>query len=454
METRRSFIKKSLVAGAGLLVAPTVVPSSVMGKNAPSNRINVGAIGTGRISRVHDIPDTIKYDYVRIMAVSDLDMHRAEEGKQLVESYYAKQSGQPYSGVRIYQDYRDLLADKDVDAVLVSTPDHWHAKIAIDAARARKHIYLQKPTSLTIEEGRKMSNAVNANGIVLQIGSQQRSMTQFRVACELVRNGRIGQLQRIEVRLPGDPPGGNPEEMPVPEGFNYDAWLGQTPYVPYTVDRVHPQTGYDRPGWLRCEQFGAGMITGWGAHHFDIAHWAMDTEYSGPVEISGTAEFPASGLWDVHGRYETEMRYAGDVVVAGITESPEKPNGLLLTGSEGWIFVSRGAYTASPSDPISTTSKALQASDAKILSPLTGNDPVRLAVSTNHHGNWLESIRTGAANITPAEVAHRSNTVCLLQHIAMKLGRKLYWDPVLERFLNDDEANSMIARPHRYPYNF
>ncbi|MDR0756654.1 MAG: Gfo/Idh/MocA family oxidoreductase, partial [Tannerella sp.] len=189
-------------------MAPTIVPSSVMGKNAPSNRINVGAIGTGRISRVHDIPDTIKYDYARITAVSDLDMHRAEEGKQMVEGYYAKQSGQPYSGVRVYQDYRDLLADKDVDAVLVSTPDHWHAKIAIDAARARKHIYLQKPTSLTIEEGRKMSNAVNANGIILQIGSQQRSMQQFRVACELVRNGRIGQLQRIEVRLPGDPPGG------------------------------------------------------------------------------------------------------------------------------------------------------------------------------------------------------------------------------------------------------
>jgi predicted dehydrogenase len=425
-----------------------------MGKNAPSNRINVGAIGTGRISRVHDLPDTIKYDYVRITAVSDLDLHRAEEGKQLIEDYYTKQSGQPYSGVRVYQNYLDLLSDKDVDAVLVSTPDHWHAKIAIDAARARKHIYLQKPTSLTIEEGRKMSDAVNANGIVLQIGSQQRSMEQFRVACELVRNGRIGQLQRIEVRLPGDPPGGSSEEMPVPKGFNYDMWLGQTPYVHYTVDRVHPQTGYDRPGWLRCEQFGAGMITGWGAHHFDIAHWAMDTEYSGPVEISGTAEFPTSGLWDVHGSYETEMRYANGVVVAGITENPDKANGLLFTGSDGWIFVSRGAYRASASDPIVTSSKALQASDVKLLSPLTDNDPVRLTVSKEHHGNWLESIRTGAKNITPAEVAHRSNTVCLLQHIAMKLKRKLYWDPVLERFRNDDEANSMIARPHRAPYNF
>jgi predicted dehydrogenase len=261
-------------------------------------------------------------------------------------------------------------------------------------------------------------------------------------------------LKRIEVRLPGDPPGGNPQEMPVPKGFNYDMWLGQTPYVPYTVDRVHPQQGYDRPGWLRCEQFGAGMITGWGAHHFDIAHWAMDTEYTGPVEVSGKAAFASNGLWDVHGDYETEMRYANGVTVAGITESKDKPNGLLFTGTEGWIFVCRGDYRASASDPVSSTSEALLASDKKILSPLTERDSVRLYVSDDHHGNWLNSIRTGVKNITPAEVAHRSNTACLLQHIAMKLGRKLYWDPVLERFNNDDEANAMIARPHRPPYNF
>jgi predicted dehydrogenase len=219
---------------------------------------------------------------------------------------------------------------------------------------------------------------------------------------------------------------------------------------------VHPQRGYDRPGWLRCEQFGAGMITGWGVHHFDIAHWAMDKEYSGPVEISGKADFPqpGSGLWDVHGRYETRMVYDNGVVVTGVTDSAEKPNGVLFTGSEGWIFVSRGSYAASPNEPISTKSKALQASDPKILSPLTENDPVRLYKSSDHHGNWLECIRSRQLNITPAEVAHRSCSVCLLQHIAMKLNRTLYWDPVLERFKNDDEANSMIARPQRPPYNF
>lgn len=452
--TRRDFFKKSLKAGVGLLIAPTIVPASVFGVNAPSNRINIGAIGVGRISRDHDMPGVWKYDDVRIIAAADPDANRLADAKTLVEGYYSKKLGKPYSGVTLYENYLDLLANKDIDAVLISTPDHWHAKNAIDAVRAGKDVYLQKPTSLTIEEGRKMSDAVNASGRILQIGSQQRSMEQFRVACELVRNGRIGELKSIEVRLPGDPPGGNPEEMPIPKGFNYDMWLGQTPYVPYTVDRVHPQKGYSRPGWLRCEQFGAGMITGWGAHHFDIAHWAMDTEYSGPIEIYGKAEFATGGLWDVHGQYETEMLYDNGVVVTGTTDSKEKPNGVLFTGTNGWIFVSRGAYQASANDPISTTSKALQASDPKILSPLTDNDPVRLYVSTDHHGNWLESVRTRKQNITPAEVAHRSCTACLLQHIAMKLNRKLYWDPVLERFKNDDEANSMIARPHRPPYNF
>ena len=452
--TRRDFLKKTLVSSVGMFVAPMIVPSTVFGKNAPSNRINIGAIGVGRISRTHDMPGVWKYDDVRIIAAADVDSKRVADAKKLVEDYYSKKLGKSYTCVSTYENYLELLANKDVDAVLISTPDHWHAKIAIDAVRAGKDVYLQKPTSLTIEEGRKMSNAVNASGRILQIGSQQRSMAQFRYACELVRNGRIGQLKEIEVRLPGDPAGGNPVEMPIPKSLNYDMWLGQTPYVPYTVDRVHPQEGYDRPGWLRCEQFGAGMITGWGAHHFDIAHWAMDREYSGPIEISGYAEFPTSGLWDVHGDYHTELLYDNGVIVRGVTESKEKPNGVLFTGTDGWIFVCRGAYRASESDPTPVGSKALQASDPKILTSVIGEDEVHLYKSSDHHGNWLESVRTRKQNITPAEVAHRSCSVCLLQHIAMKLKRKLYWDPVLEQFKNDDEANAMLSRPQRPPYNF
>jgi predicted dehydrogenase len=455
MITRRNFLKNTLSAGVALSAFPSIVPSSVFGADAPSNRINIGAIGTGRISRSHDIPGVWRFNNVRIVAVADLDARRAADTKALVERHYSKKIDAPAKGVAAYADYRELLASKDVDAVLISTPDHWHAKQSIDAVRAGKDVYLQKPASLTIADGRAMSDAVKASGRILQIGSQQRSMPQFRVACELVRNGRIGELKSIDIRLPGDPAGGKATEVPVPAGFNYDAWLGPTPFVPYAVDRVHPQRGYDRPGWLRCEQFGAGMITGWGAHHFDIAHWAMDRELSGPVEISGSAKFPAagSGLWDVHGAFQTRMVYDNGVVVTGTTESKAKPNGVLFTGTKGWIFVSRGNYAATASDPSSgSKSKALTASDPSILAPLTSADTVRLYVSKDHHGNWLDSIRTRTANITPAEVGHRACSACLLQHIAMKLGRVLHWDPVAERFKNDDAANALLSRPQRKEY--
>lgn len=453
MISRRTFLKRSLLSGVGLVALPTIVPSSVVfGKNLPSNRINIGAIGMGRISLGHDVAEVIKHDDVRIIAVCDLDRGRAEYGKKFVEDYYAKKYGKQTVDVAMYENYEELLANKDIDGVLVSTPDHWHAKISIDAVRAGKDVYCQKPTSLTIEEGRLMSNAVNATGRIFQIGSQQRSMPQFRIACELVRNGRIGDVKTIEVRLPGDPAGGDPTPMPIPDGFNYEKWLGQTPYVPYTVDRVHPQSGYDRPGWLRCEQFGAGMITGWGAHHFDIVNWALGTEYTGPVEVYGTAKFATGGLWDVHGDYHTEMVYSNGTVVTGTTESAEKPNGVLFTGTEGWIFVSRGDYTATANDPVTTTSPALQASDPKILQSEIGPNEIHLMRSEEQHLNWLESMRTRQPNIAPAEVAHRACSACLLQHIAMKLQRRLKWDPVHERFLNDDEANSMLSRPQRHPY--
>ncbi len=227
------------------------------------------------------------------------------QAKTLVNGFYAK-DGNPYNGVKGYGDYRELLANKDIDAVVISTPDHQHAVLAVNAVRAGKDVYLQKPASLTIAEGRYMADAVKASGRIFQIGSQQRSWKQFHRACELVRNGRIGEVKHVEIGLPGDPSGPEAPEMPVPPNLNYDAWLGTTPVVYYTEMRVHPQEGFGRPGWLRCEQFGAGMITGWGAHHVDTAHWGMNTELTGPVEIWGTAEFPAHGLWNVHGKFKTE----------------------------------------------------------------------------------------------------------------------------------------------------
>ncbi len=452
--SRRAFIG---AAGTGIAAAavlrgfPAIVPSSVLGAASPANRINVGAIGTGRISRVHDLPGIWKHDAARIVAVCDLDSRRVEDARALVNGYYSKQSGKPYDGVTAYGNYRELLASKDIDAVVISTPDHWHAIAAIDAVEAGKDVYLQKPASLTIAEGRVLSDAVHRSGRIFQIGSQQRSSAQFRYAAELIRNGRVGRLLRVEVGLPGDPSGEVEPEMPVPKNFNYEMWLGSTPVVPYTEKRVHPQTGYDRPGWLRCEQFGAGMITGWGAHHIDSAHWAMGTEYTGPVEVWGTAEFPASGLWDVHGPFRTEAVYADGV---RMSVSGEFTNGIRFIGSEGWLFVARGDAPASAGDPLARLKDptALAASDPKIITSVIGPGEIHLEESRDHHGNWLECVKSRRQPIAPVEVAHRACSTCLVHHIAMKTKRKLFWDPRRERFRNDDEANAMLSRPQRWPY--
>ncbi len=453
--SRRSFMTTAAggIGASSVLAAgfPTVVPASVLGPAAPSKRINVGAIGTGRISRGHDMPGVWKYENARIVAVCDLDSKRLEDAKTLVNGYYAKLAGKAYEGVVGYPDYRELLRNTDVDAVLISTPDHWHALIAVAAVEAGKDVYLQKPASLTIAEGRALSNAVHRTGRIFQIGSQQRSSPQFRYAAELVRNGRIGRLQTVEVGLPVDPAGDVEPEMPVPGNLNYEMWLGSTPYVYYTEKRVHPQDGYDRPGWLRCSQFGAGMITGWGSHHIDCAHWAMGTEYTGPVEIWGQAEFPTKGLWDVHGKFRTEALYADGV---RMVISDELPNGIKFLGSDGWIFVSRGDERVTSSDPVAKLkdAQALAASNPAVLTSVIGPGEIHLYESKDHHGNWLDCVRSRLPPIAPVEVAHRSCSACLLHNIAMITKRRLRWDPLRERFENDDEANALLSRPQRWPY--
>jgi len=446
--SRRSILKTSLAAVAAGF--PTIVPATVFGQTAPSNRINVGAIGVGRISRGHDLPAVRKYGSARIMAVCDLDANRVELGKTLVNGFYSA-DGKPYDGVKGYRDYRELLANKDVDAVVISTPDHQPAVLAVNAVRAGKDVYLQKPASLTIAEGRCMSDAVKASQRIFQIGSQQRSWKQFHRACELVRNGRIGEVQHVEAGLPGDPSGPEAPEMPVPPNLNYDAWLGTTPAVYYTEMRVHPQQGFDRPGWLRCEQFGAGMITGWGAHHVDTAHWGMNTELTGPAEIWGAAEFPTHGLWNVHGKFKTEARYANGVTMS---ISGDYPNGIKFIGAKGWIFVTREENVTASDPGGQIKGQPLQASDPKILDSVIGPNEIHLPTADEHHANWLDCVRSRKETLAPAEIAHRACSTCLLHHIAMKTRRKLYWDPVKERFTNDDEANAMLSRPQRAPYGF
>jgi myo-inositol 2-dehydrogenase / D-chiro-inositol 1-dehydrogenase len=452
--SRRGFVKISAFGTAGAFVAPVIVPSTVFGKKAPSNKINIGQIGFGRIAMAHDLAETLKYDVARVVAVADFDSNRLIQGKQFIENHYTKMTGSAaYVNVRSYGDYREIIASKSIDAVIISTPDHWHARPAIEAALAGKHVYLQKPTSLTITEGRLLSNVVRKSGIILQVGTQQRSMPQFRIAAELVRNGRIGRLHTVKIGLPGDPGGPEAPVMPVPENLNYDAWLGSTPWVYYTEMRVHPQNSItDRPGWLRCEQFGAGMITGWGQHHYDAAAWGMDTELTGPISVSAVAQFPKSGLWNVHGDFMSVAEYKNGISM--LTSSGGYPNGIRYEGSDGWIFVTRGAYAASPSDPVTQSEnvKAIDASDPKILTSVIGENETHLYESNEQHGNWLDCIQSGKEPISPVEKGHRACSVCLITHISMKLERKLQWDPDQELFVNDDEANRMLSRTQRAPY--
>jgi len=450
-------LKTAGATTSALLGFPSIVPSHVLGKDAPSNKINIAQIGCGRIARSHDLPDTMRFDTARVVAACDVDSKRVQDCKLLIENWYAENKGKKnYVNVKTYEDYREMLEDKSIDAVIISTPDHWHAQPAIEAALAGKDIYLQKPTSLTIEEGRAMSNIIHQTGRIFQIGSQQRSANpwpQFKQACELVRNGRIGNIHTIKIGLPGDPAGGEATKMPIPDNLNYDMWLGSTPYKFYTEQRVHPQEGYSRPGWLRCEQFGAGMITGWGAHHLDIAHWGMGTEYTGPLAIEAEAEFPEQGLWNVHGPFRVQAKYANgvDMVISG-----EFPNGVRFEGDEGWIFVSRGNVGVTASDPTAEDAQAspFRASDPKILESKIGPNEIHLYHSEDQHGNWLDCIKTREETVAPAEVAHRSTSACLVAHIAMKISRKLHWDPVNERFENDDEANDMLFRHQRFPYGY
>lgn len=473
--SRRKFLQSSGKFAAGSLVMsqfPTIVPSSVFGKNAPSNRIHVGAIGCGRIAVQHDIASTARFNSARIIAVCDLDRNRADAAPAAVKSSYSKAAKENGGltgdwDIKVYYDYKELLQNKDIDAVLVSLPDHHHAIVSTHAVNAGKHVYLQKPASLTIEEGRILSNAVKKSGKILQLGSQQRSVDpwpQFKRAVELVRNGRIGELKTVEVGLPGDPGGGNKMVMPVPAALNYDAWLGATPEVFYTEDRVHAQDASSkginsRPGWLRCEQFGAGMITGWGAHHIDIAHWGMDMEYSGPIEIWGKANFPTddpsySALWNVHGIFRTEALYANGV---NMVVSNELPNGVKFIGTEGWIWVTRGNYRVTDTDPVADNNgiKPIDASNTKILQSEIGPNEIHIYNSPEQHLNWLNCIQSGKQPVAPVEIGHRSCSACLLHQIAMKLKRKIYWDPAKEKFSNNDkEATAMLSRPRRKQYDF
>ena len=433
--SRRDFLRRSL-AGAAAVAAPTIVPASVLGANAPSHRITMGCIGVGRMGR-GDMRSFMGFREFQVLVVCDVDSNRTKDARALVEQKYAAQSkAGAYRGCAMTGDFREVVARDDIDAVMVCTPDHWHVLPAIAAAKAGKDVFLQKPLSLTIEEGRVLSDTVRRYGRVLQVGSQQRSDLRCRQACELVRNGRIGKLHTVRVATGADPGTKLWPTMPVPENLDYDMWLGPAPWAPYTEQRVHPEKGYGRPGWLRISDYSAGMVTGWGTHHMDIAHWGAGFEHTGPVEIGAQAEFPEDGLWDVHGPFRIDYTYANGVKVI-YTDTRKQKAGVRFEGTDGWVHVRRGWIDAHPKS---------------LLKSRIRPGELRLYKSTNHKGNFLECIKTRGETVAPVENGHRSCSACLLGHIAMRLGRKLRWDPDRERFVDDPEADRWIAKPMRAPW--
>jgi predicted dehydrogenase len=448
-QTRRSFLKRSVVGSAGLAVLPNILTRSLFAADTPSKRIQIAQIGCGREGRA-DVEGTMAHSLARVVAVCDLDSKRVAEAQELVANFY-KKKGEAEVKIDTYHNYRDVLSRPDIDAVIVSVPDHWHALVASAAAIAGKHIYVQKPITYSIAESIALCAAVRTKKVILQAGSQQRSehpFVAFRPASEAARNGRLGKLTKIEIGIGLDKPSGKPPmTMPVPPNLDFERWLGPAHEQPYMEGRVHPQEGFGRPGWITTEDFGLGMITNWGAHHIDIAQWGMGMELSGPTSIEGTAQFMKNDLWTVHGAYHVEMSYANG---AQVVLDNKFENGLKFIGTEGWVFCSRGAVRATSSDPNVPESgkSALRASDPKILSPLPA-DAKRWPPSSNHYLNWLESIVANRDPIAPVEQAARSLQACATAWIAMKLGRKLTWDPAKQEFAHDHAANALRDRKPR-----
>jgi predicted dehydrogenase len=444
---RRDFLRGTIQASFAGFAFPTILPGSALGLSgtvAPSNRITVGVIGTGN-QGFNDLGSFLRDERVQIVAVCDTNREGAgywagkvggrEPARRLVEEHYAKKrpSG-TYRGCDALVDYRDILRRKDIDAVEVCVPDHWHALMVVDACKAKKDVYCQKPLSLTVAEGRLMSYAVSQSKVVFQTGSQQRSDRRFRRACELVRNGRIGDLRTVKVGLPAGridytKSGARKKPEPVPQGFDYDMWLGPAPLAPYAPARCHINFR-----WIY--DYSGGQVTDWGGHHPDCAQWGMGTELTGPVEIrNAKGVYPPDELWNTATEYSFEAVYENGVTM--IVSDKEKM-GVTFLGTTGKIYVDRGKLEADPKSLL----------DSKI-----GPDEIHLYTSDDHFRNFIDCVISRQPTAAPVEVAHRSITICHLGNIAMRLKRdKLRWDPRTEQIVGDDEAAKMLSRPYRAPW--
>jgi predicted dehydrogenase len=417
---RRRFLHTAAAVTAG----PLILPARGRGQAPASERITLGFIGVGKMGLGH-LGSFAGMDDVQVLAVCDVVQERRNAAKKIVEDRYAKAKA-PYKGCDTYTDFRQLLDRKDIDAVVIATPDHWHALPAVHAARAGKHIYCEKPLTHVIADGRRIVDEVKKHGVIFQTGSQQRSEFggRFRLAVELVRNGRIGMVKQVGIGVGGPAIACDLKEEPVPAGTDWDLWLGPAPLRGYSEVLCPKGVHNHFPAWRRYKEYAGGGLADMGAHHFDIAQWALDMDGSGPVKI----EPPAKG--------DSGLRFT---YANGVTMVHGAPADCVFEGDKGTILVSRGMIQTKPED---------------ILKQPIGENEFHVYPSSNHRRNWIECIRSKKDTICPAEVGHRSCTVCLLGNIGYWLRRPLQWDPKADKFVGDDEANRLVSREMRAPWKF
>jgi len=417
--TRRGFLKSAAILAAPYIVRPSAL--GLGGTATPSDRVTLGCIGVGGRGQ-HNMRELMKHGG-QIVAVCDV--------KSDVRGMASKLGNVP--GSAAYSDFRELLERKDVDAVMVATPDHWHVLIGIAAVKAGKDVYVEKPLGITIAEGQAMRKAVKESKCVFMHGTEQRGMPEVRKMCELVRNGRIGELRSITVACPGGEEIEAQPEMPVPEGFDYDMWLGPARLAPYNALRCKSPFHF-----FISDYTSSGFVCGWGIHHLDVAQWGNGTDGTGPVEIEGRGTFPKKGsLSDTPLTWRIEYKYENSVRMV-FTDMSQNPEGIRFEGTKGWIFKAYG--------------NPAQAEPASVLESVIGPDEIHLYETDSDDHCFLECVRSRKETCSPIEVAHRSTTIGYLGYIAILLERRLNWDPEKERFVNDPEADKLLSRPMRPPW--
>ena len=423
--TRRQFLKTSTLAASA---APLIVPGAIFGnqdKAAPNERLAVGFIGTGKMAHDYHLSTLSGFGDVQCVAVCDVDTTRRLHAKKFIQDRYSK-AGRTLNGIEPYNDFREVLARKDIDAVVIATPDHWHAIPVIEACKAGKDVYCEKPLTLTIREAQLCIEAVRKHNRVLQAGSQQRSNVfgQFRQACEFIRSGRVGKVKTVRVGVGGPSRWCDLGEEALEPGLDWNLWLGQAPTRPYH-SVLSPRGKHNHfPNWRAYREYSGGGLTDMGAHHFDIAQWALDMDQSGPVEI-----IPPEGPKAVTG-----VKY---VYANGVEMFHGGPSGCTFEGSSGKLYIDRGKLTSEP--------------ESIVKEPL-GEKEVHLPKSEGHHRDWVDCIRSRKRPVADVEIGARSVTVCHLGNLAYWYRRKLHWDPQNWRFIGDDDANQWLDRARRDPW--